>query len=74
MTRTEARIRSRLFGTSNVQVFDERSDARFEDDDVVRVYEGERCLHVWSLWDGEVWEWCFPWSRVTEYRVSPSSF
>lgn len=70
MTAIEARIRRRLFGCRDVQVFEGDGGAVFMDDEVVRVREGRRCLHVWTLWEDEVRAWSFPWTRVTEYRVT----
>lgn len=68
MTITEARIRRRLFGTRDVQVFISGHQV-FSDDDVVKVRYAQSGVRVWTLWDhDDLNEWWFP--QVDEVRVA----
>ena len=77
MTITEARIRRRLLGTRQVQVFRGGEEVFSDDDDVVKVRRTLLGVRLWTLWshwrDGEeteheVVDWWFP--TADEVRVN----
>jgi len=76
MTILEARIRRRLFGTRNVQIFRDGNEVLGSDDDVVKLRRKDGGVRVWSLWSElrddvetnlEVMYWWFP--HIDEMRV-----
>ena len=76
VTILEARIRRRLCGTRNVQVFRGGDMVFGSDDDVVKLRRKRNGVRVWSLWSQrwndveaylEVLEWWYP--VIDELRV-----